>query len=191
MEAALTAIESAEPGKKPSYRALAKQYGVSRSTLARRHQGRQAPQEAKNTSQKKLSPPQEAELVQYIKDLSVKGLPPTREMIQNYASSIADEPVSRAWVTRFLHRNGKDLIYKWTKGMDSNRHKADSRTKYEAYFDLLHPKMEEYNILPCNTYNMDEKGFLTGVTGRSERVFSRAAWERGEAKDSLQDSSRE
>ncbi|KAF1965550.1 hypothetical protein BU23DRAFT_489113 [Bimuria novae-zelandiae CBS 107.79] len=56
--------------------------------------------------------------------------------------------------------------------MDSNRHKADSKTKYEAYFDLLHPKMEEYNILSCNTYNMDKKGFLISVIRRSKRVFS-------------------
>ncbi|KAF1976355.1 hypothetical protein BU23DRAFT_456432, partial [Bimuria novae-zelandiae CBS 107.79] len=56
--------------------------------------------------------------------------------------------------------------------IDSNRHKANFKTKYEAYFDLLHLKMEEYNILSCNTYNMDEKGFLISVIGRSKRVFS-------------------
>ncbi|KAF1970287.1 hypothetical protein BU23DRAFT_474557, partial [Bimuria novae-zelandiae CBS 107.79] len=56
--------------------------------------------------------------------------------------------------------------------IDSNRHKANSKTKYKAYFDLLYLKIEEYNILPCNTYNMDEKGFLIIVIGRSKRVFS-------------------
>ncbi|KAF1980539.1 hypothetical protein BU23DRAFT_444525, partial [Bimuria novae-zelandiae CBS 107.79] len=59
-----------------------------------------------------------------------------------------------------------------TKGIDSNYYKADSKTKYEAYFDLLHLKIEEYNILSCNTYNIDEKGFLISVIGRSKRVFS-------------------
>ncbi|KAF1968423.1 hypothetical protein BU23DRAFT_480320, partial [Bimuria novae-zelandiae CBS 107.79] len=59
-----------------------------------------------------------------------------------------------------------------TKGIDSNCYKANSKTKYKAYFDLLHPKMEEYNILPCNTYNIDKKGFLISVIGRSKRVFS-------------------
>ncbi|KAF1976617.1 hypothetical protein BU23DRAFT_455149 [Bimuria novae-zelandiae CBS 107.79] len=56
--------------------------------------------------------------------------------------------------------------------MDSNCYKANSKTKYEAYFDLLHLKIEEYNILLYNTYNMDEKGFLISVIGHSKRVFS-------------------
>ncbi|KAF1965984.1 hypothetical protein BU23DRAFT_488021, partial [Bimuria novae-zelandiae CBS 107.79] len=55
---------------------------------------------------------------------------------------------------------------------DSNRYKANSKTKYEAYFNLLHLKIEEYNILSCNTYNIDKKGFLISVIGRSKRVFS-------------------
>jgi hypothetical protein len=55
------------------------------------------------------------------------------------------------------------------------------------YFKLLHAKMREYNILPRNFYNMDEKGFMAGVTGRSERVFTKAQWERKEVRDTLQD----
>jgi hypothetical protein len=37
----------------------------------------------------------------------------------------------------------------------------------------LHAKTQEYNILPGNTYNMDEKGFMIGTTGRSKRIFSK------------------
>jgi hypothetical protein len=33
--------------------------------------------------------------------------------------------------------------------------------------------MDKYNILPKNTYNMDEKGFIMGALGKSKRVFSR------------------
>jgi hypothetical protein len=57
--------------------------------------------------------------------------------------------------------------------MDANRHSANSYTKYQLYFDLLHGKMKEYDVLPENSYNMDEKGFIIGVTGRSKRVFSK------------------
>jgi hypothetical protein len=58
--------------------------------------------------------------------------------------------------------------------MDRNRHQADSGHKYSLYFELLEFKMNEYSILLENTYNMDEKGFMIGCTGRSRRVFSRA-----------------
>jgi hypothetical protein len=51
--------------------------------------------------------------------------------------------------------------------------------------------MNEYSILPENTYNMDEKGFMIGRTRRSKRIFSRALWERKQVTDSLQDGNRE
>ncbi|KNG45922.1 pogo transposable [Stemphylium lycopersici] len=41
--------------------------------------------------------------------------------------------------------------------------------------------MAQYEVDARHTYNMDEKGFLIGITSRSKRVFSRAAWERKEA----------
>ncbi|KAF2821721.1 hypothetical protein CC86DRAFT_249943, partial [Ophiobolus disseminans] len=48
----------------------------------------------------KLNLQQEAALVQYINDLTKRALPPTRKMVQNFASHIAAEPVSDSWVTR-------------------------------------------------------------------------------------------
>lgn len=75
--------------------------------------------------------------------------------------------------------------------MDSTRHQADSGDKYSLYFDLLGDKIKEYDIEPRHTYNMDEKGFLTGIIGRSKRVFSRRMWEKKEVRASLQDGSRE
>lgn len=74
--------------------------------------------------------------------------------------------------------------------MDANRHKADSKEKYEAYFKLLHGKIAEYGIEPRHTYNMDEKGFMLGVLGRSKRVFSRRSYEKKEVTAALQDGSR-
>jgi hypothetical protein len=75
--------------------------------------------------------------------------------------------------------------------MDATRHKADSYFKYKLYFELLHGKMEEHKILPHNSYNMDEKGFMIGVIGNSKRVFTRDQWERKEVTAALQDGSRE
>jgi hypothetical protein len=57
--------------------------------------------------------------------------------------------------------------------MDRNRYEADSEWKYKRYFNLLHSIMDKYNILPENTYNMDEKGFIMRALGKSKRVFSR------------------
>ena len=188
---AIAAIEALKPGEQFSYQAIADQFNVNRSTLSRRYRGCQRPRAAKERDQQNLSPQQELELVHYIEDLTKRGLPPTREMIQNFASQIATKRVSERWVTRFMQRNHDHLISKWTTGIDSLRHNADSNVKYKLYFDLLHDKMRQYDVQPRHTYNMDEKGFIIGVTGRSKRVFSRQMWERKEVQASLQDGSRE
>lgn len=69
--------------------------------------------------------------------------------------------------------------------MDQGRHATDSAAKYKLYFDLLSHKMAQYNIDPRHVYNMDEKSFIIGVTGRSKRVFSRQMWERKKVRESL------
>jgi hypothetical protein len=112
-------------------------------------------------------------------------------MIRNFASVIAHERVSEAWVTRFVNRNRDSLIVKWARGMDAVRLHADSKRKYNLYFDLLHGKMREHKVKIRNTYNMDEKGFLIGLCNGSKRVFSRRQWEAKEVTAALQDGSRE
>jgi hypothetical protein len=112
-------------------------------------------------------------------------------MMRNFASVVAHHEVSETWVLRFLDRNNDRIVSKWSKAMDAVRHHADSYLKYRLYFDLLHEKMALYNIQACNTYNMDEKGFLIGILGRSKRLFSRGMWERKEVTAALQDGERE
>ena len=74
--------------------------------------------------------------------------------------------------------------------MDSNRHNANSYAKYKLYFNLLQRKIAEYKVDAEHTYNMDEKGFMIGITTRTKHVFSRRMWEKGEVKASLQDGNR-
>ncbi len=75
--------------------------------------------------------------------------------------------------------------------METGRHKADSSAKYSQYFELLHYKIAEYDVQPENTYNMDEKGFMIGVCGRSKRVFDKLLFGRRQYKQSLHDGNRE
>jgi hypothetical protein len=51
--------------------------------------------------------------------------------------------------------------------------------------------MSQYEVLPCNSYNMDKKGFMIGVTTRSKQVFSQHQYEKKEVTASLQDGNRE
>jgi hypothetical protein len=112
-------------------------------------------------------------------------------MIQSFASTIAKKEVSLSWVDRFVRRNAESLISRWTAGIDSNRHKADSPAKYKLYFKLLKDKIKQYSIEPRHTYNMDEKGFLLGITSRSKRIFDRPLYQSKAVRQAIQDGSRE
>jgi transposase len=191
IEAAIDSIESREPGASFSYRAVAKRFGVDRTTLSRRHQGRQLSDAAAHQQQQLLNPQQEHELVLYIERCTRRGLPPTREMVQNFAETIVKCSVSERWVSRFLHRHAHEPTIKWSAGIDRNRHNADSEERYKLWFDMLHSKIQEYSVEADDTYNMDEKGFFVGITNRSKRVFTKAVWASNERRAALQDGNRE
>jgi hypothetical protein len=185
IEKAIEEIESREEGAYFSYREVAKRYNISRATLMRRHRGQTRPCRLANLA---LHPQQEEELVQYIKGLTERRLPPTRSMIRNFASSLAGKEVSMMWVTRFLNRHAPDrLTTRWTTGMDRKRHKADSGAKYSLYFKLLHAKIKEYEVQPTHIFNMDEKGFQIGSLGRSKRVFDKVLYNQKGVRAALQD----
>ncbi|KAF1964427.1 hypothetical protein BU23DRAFT_604805 [Bimuria novae-zelandiae CBS 107.79] len=143
---AIAAYNAQEPGKKLSYGQFAKMFSVSVTTLRRRQQGSQQSRTTKDLNQRALSPQQEQALLQHIDKLTERRLPPTREMMRNFASVIAHQEISESWVSRFLHRNNDRIVLKWSKAMDAVRHHADSYLKYRLYFNLLHEKMAQYNI---------------------------------------------
>ena len=110
IEAALEALKSLEIDEKPNYTKIAEQYGVSRSTLSRRHKGVQGTHAEKCRNQRLLNPTQESELISYIDGLCSRGLPPSKEMIRNFASEIAGREAGKSWVDRFIQRHDIDLV---------------------------------------------------------------------------------
>jgi hypothetical protein len=120
MDEAIEALERGGEGEEIGYVAIAKQFGVDESTHRRRHQGKCSTRVEAAQEQKNLSTQKEEELVKYIKNLTSKGLPPTRAMIQNFASVVAKKEIEKSWVSRFLNRHKDTLLPKWSTGMDSN-----------------------------------------------------------------------
>lgn len=102
IQAAIEAIESRGPDEDFTYTEVAKRFGVVRSTLTRRHKAQMQP---RDIAHRKIHLQQELELIQYIEDLTKRRMPPTRQIVQNFASSIAKGDVSESWVTRFINRN--------------------------------------------------------------------------------------
>ena len=67
-----------------------------RSTLTRTWRGKTRSRNEQAVAQQKLTTQQEEELVKYIEELTARYIPPTREMIANFASAVAQEPVSES-----------------------------------------------------------------------------------------------
>ncbi|KAF1361353.1 hypothetical protein EJ07DRAFT_40342, partial [Lizonia empirigonia] len=129
MEDALAELDALDSSEEVCYATIAKKHGVDRSTLSRKHRGVSGSRAEAGLARRNLQPEQEAELVKYIEGLTERKLPPTREMVQNYASDIAGHYVSESWVTRFLHRHQDELTSQWSTSMDRQRHAADSGDK--------------------------------------------------------------
>ena len=191
IEAALEALNSLELGESFKYSDYAELYGCNRSTLSRRHRRVQGTCASKVQDDRLLNTTQEKQLIKYINDLCERGLPPSRPMIRNFASQIAQKPCGKNWVDRFIARHSSEIISHWASGLDRNRHKADSAFKYTLYFELLKRKIEQYDIDSRDIYNMDEKGFLIGLLSKTKRVFTRSMYESGKLKHVIQDGNRE
>jgi hypothetical protein len=160
-------------------------------TLERRHKRVSTSPSIRYGNRQALHPQQEQELTQYTKGLCAQGLPPTRALIRNFGSTIAKRRLGKNWIDRFVQRHQRELITRWSTGIDRSRHIADSISKYDLYFKLLGRKLKKYNIVPQNIYNIDEKGFLLGVVTRSKRIFSKRMYEAGKLRSILQDGNRE
>lgn len=134
IENALAAIASQE---RPNYAATAKEYGVDRTTLSRRHRGVTATRaDARNISSL-LTTQQEKELVNYVNKLTTRGLPPTLSMVRNFAQDICQILPGKSWVHRFVKRHKDQLTSGFLSGQDLSRKKADNIYQYERYFDLV------------------------------------------------------
>ena len=102
-------LELHESGPQYLYKKYALKWGVERSTLSRRHRGVTGTRAAKYEQHRNLTTTQQQELVQYITKLSKQGLPPTKEMVQNFSAAIARKPVLESWVRRFINANNIQL----------------------------------------------------------------------------------
>jgi Tc5 transposase DNA-binding domain len=112
-----------------------------------------------------MSASQEEVLVEWIKVQGRRGVPITHTTLAQYAREIANAPVGKTWSKRFLRRH-PDLKVKMTVALEKARAKALNRTAVNGFYDMLEKLIEEYNILPGNIYNMDEKGIQLGIGAR-------------------------
>ncbi|SMR55941.1 unnamed protein product [Zymoseptoria tritici ST99CH_3D1] len=169
------ALDELRAAKVKNIAEIATRHGVHRSTLSRQYRKVNDSRARRDENNMILSHQQERTLVGYIDTLIRRGIPPTPAMVRTFAEDISKHLPSRQWISAFVGRYA-DINSKYLNLLDKNRKQADSVHQYQSYYDLLEEKLKKYNIKTCNTYNMDEKGFMVGMLQKSRRIFTKEHW---------------
>lgn len=188
MEAAITELNSLES---PCIAKVARKHGVTRATLSRRWKGITTTRGQAAEDKQFLNNQQEQQLLLHIRQLCDHCLPPTPAIVAGIATQLGGRAPGHNWCSRFVKRHKDELDSWYLNSLDLERHQADSVASFEQYFSTVSAKMEEYQILPENTYNMDEKGFLLGRITKAKRVFPKDLKASGKLLGAGQDGSRE
>jgi hypothetical protein len=105
IDAALASLASLQPGERPNISKTAREFGCDRSLLSKRFRGLAGSRETKYQNQRNLNDQRENSLVKYIDRLCARALPPSKQMIRDFASNICGKEVGKEWVSRFHKRH--------------------------------------------------------------------------------------
>ena len=185
------ALQDLREQTKPNISATSRKYSVDYTMLSRRYRGVQGSKAEKHENQGLLSKPQQRALIAYINKLSGLGLPPTPAMVTHFVFDIVKKHPGKGWCQRFCKKWSDHLMSRYLVPLDAARKRSESKREFDVWFELVKQKIEKYEILPGNMYNMDEKGFLIGFLKKSKRVFSKTAFESKKMLGNIQDGNRE
>jgi hypothetical protein len=159
MQKALAELESCS---KPNYAALAQKYELDRSTLSRRARGKTTSrQEFQSQVHQCLTNAQERVLINQINRLTERGIPPTSQMVKNFAEEIIGREVGRNWVGQFCRRHQTELKSLYLRNIDNLHVKGEYGPTYKLFYDLV----EYFFVLPsCTSRELVTDACLATVT---------------------------
>jgi hypothetical protein len=132
------ALEAIKSSLKPNYAALAREFGVERTTLAKRHKGQTVTREEANSVHRQLlTTIQEEQLIKQINKLTIRHMPPTVQMVKNMAEEIIQREVNKNWTSRFVKRHQNRLKSLYLRNIDNLRAKSEYTPMFEHFYELV------------------------------------------------------
>ena len=114
-----------------------------------RHKGISTSREQAISKHRKcLTNAQEEALISVINKLSIRGLPPTTQIVKNLAEEIIGREVNKNWTAHFVHRYRDQLKSLYLRNIDSLRAKSEYGPLYRHFFDSV-----EFFFMFCNYIN--------------------------------------
>ena len=81
-------------------------------------------------------------------------------------------PLGIAWLRRFFNCHPEHST-KFASGLNRQRALSSKPEPIKDYFRNLQTLLRKYKFLPHNIYNMDEKGFLLGLSNKAKVIVRR------------------
>jgi len=174
-ERVLLAVEAFRQGQFQSVNQAAEAYDVPQSTVSDRLHGLPSRRDAQ-INNRKLTPTEEASLVQWILSMDERGMPPTVAYTRRLANLLLSErdkdPVGENWVRNFVRRHD-EIKAKYCRKYDYQRAKCEDPQVFQEWFDRVLAIKQKYGILDEDIYNFDETGFQMGVISTA-KVLTRS-----------------
>lgn len=157
------AIEALASGAIKSERQAAKTFGVPRSTLRGRKDGRETRSHS-HVFLQRLSSNEEAALVRVCNQLNAWGWPLSHSMLDNLAvkflkSKGDTKKLGANWYKNFMSRN-PEIRLKRVRGINDNRRDDTNFQIITEWFDLVKTTVSNYDIAEGDIYNMDNRGII-------------------------------
>ncbi len=149
---------------------------VHSSSISRRQRGLTRSKEQANKEQQLLTPAEEAILIKYTLKYNDWGLPLQFKHLRQFTLEILYRKGSRMtlgyhWHRALLRRNPQ-LRIALSQPIDRHRVSATKESIAKQWFTLFHRIRTEHSIMDEDIYNMDEKGFMMGITQRTHVLIS-------------------
>jgi hypothetical protein len=162
-----------------SYKELELQFGIPCSTLSDREKGKRSRQSAYQ-KQQTLSPSIEDALECWAMYMNQQGFPARLDMFKAMATELVKSHneemgeseaimVRSTWLQGFLNCHSKVSAH-FASNSDRQRAFASNPGPIKQYFQKLHSIWKEFNIQDVHVYNMDEKGFVLGLSNRAKVI---------------------
>jgi hypothetical protein len=136
MTAAFAALDLQE---RLNYSQIAKQYKLERSTLAKRYKGQTVSRQVfLSESRQCLTIAQEEALIEQINKLTDRHIPPTSQMVKNFAEEMIGRQVGKNWTQGFIRRHDSKLKSIYLRNIDHCRTKAEYAPVFQYFYDLVH-----------------------------------------------------
>jgi hypothetical protein len=135
MTAAFAALDLQEPR---NYSQVATKYELERTTLAKRYKGQTVSRKVfLSESRQCLTIAQEEALIEQINKLTDRHIPPTSQMVKNFAEEMIGKEVGKNWTQGFIRRHDGRLKSIYLRNIDHCRTKAEYAPVFQHFYDLV------------------------------------------------------